>query len=100
MYRRLILLIASSSTEEYVTGADPGFFEVPGVNATDDNSDSARPEEPRGWGSWGGGYNPSPPASDGTISCISYPSDLTVLLNSIIKFFSVPFSCRAFAPTP
>jgi hypothetical protein len=25
-------------------------FEVPGVNATDDNSDSARPEEPRGVG--------------------------------------------------
>jgi hypothetical protein len=61
---------------------------VPGVNSTDDNSDSARPEEPRGWGSWGGGYNPSPPASNGTISCISYPSDLTVLLNSIMNFFS------------
>jgi hypothetical protein len=36
------------------------FFEVPGVNATDDNSDSARPEEPKGWGSWGGGYNALP----------------------------------------
>jgi hypothetical protein len=35
-------------------GAGPGCFEVPGpgVNATDDNSDWARPEGPKGWGSW------------------------------------------------
>jgi threonine/homoserine/homoserine lactone efflux protein len=44
-----------------------------------------------GWGSWGGGYNPSPPASDGAISSISYPSHLTVLLNSIIIFFFSSF---------
>jgi hypothetical protein len=44
-----------------------------------------------GWGSWGGGYNPSPPASDGAISSISYPSHLTVLLNSIIIFFQFLF---------
>jgi hypothetical protein len=36
-------------------------------------------------------YNPSPPARDGTISCISYPSYLTVLLNSIIIFFKLLF---------
>jgi hypothetical protein len=72
-------------------GADPGFFEVPDVNATDDNSDSARPEGPRRWGSWEEVITPSPSASDGTISCISYPSDLTVLLNSIIKNFQFFF---------
>jgi hypothetical protein len=88
----MLLLLSSFSRYSFLSssGADPGFFEVRGVNATDDNSDSARPEKPRGWGSWGGNYNPSPPASDGTISCISDLSDLTVLLNFIIKFL---FSC-------
>jgi hypothetical protein len=64
---------------------------VPGVNATDDNSDSARTEEPRGGVHGEEVTTPSPPASDGTISCILYPSDLTVLLNSIIKLFQFLF---------